>query len=617
MSRFGHEKLLYFILLPFVYQVISSTIPLFVTIELVGSSAGSSGSVSAGLGTHQSAKKKCVDTVYFQSASYKKPKKSVAGNLVNLSAGSLSLEDIGGVGAKSVESWSSEVGSVASSVSGLLDVKNMANTVAEKTSYAESDENNSMDKNMPRKTRTQTYMLDNPPKQSLFDHMSDDNDVLELPPPKFNGANQMPHIRSRALEKRNFKPVKFFTLDIEVLAVPGKTNVDKLMAVKKIFYQIDGFGEALTSKFPEIIRSSFTSEKSLIKARKMAIGEKILVNDDLRKINSHSDQEIIVKEISMDLSKLATLVEFESSKVASLVASKWSVFMGKDLVHVALTVIGTTAHDLSSLLDSYGGRTCFIGRNPNSYVCDRCAVICFGDKVSKLAAIGIISVFKGVSLCWAGFSLASCTCCKQFGHVTVNCLLDENSGVHRKRVSALIAHPVLFGSKTWAQAVGGSSSCVVPSGLVGAGLRSGLVFSSIITDSPTIFYLSDRLAILECSLELLTDRIFGILVCLESIGLVLVVISSLSSLPAVSEALTSDVDFNMIVDTALVLSSTLPSIVHNAVVELSSSSSKVLTAKVSGLETKLIALEASVGSVLNKLNILCSGSGLSVPLSSQ
>ncbi|KAG9300291.1 hypothetical protein G9A89_011364 [Geosiphon pyriformis] len=636
--------------------------------EPVGSSAGGSGLVSAGLETCQSVKKKCVDTVYSQSASYKKPKKPAAGNVVNSSAESLSLEDIGGAGAKPVESWGSEIGSVASSVSGLSDVKNMANMVAKETSYVESDENDGMDENTPRKTRTQTYMLDNPPKQPLFDRMSDNDDALKLPLPKFDGANQVPHIRSHALEKRNFEPVKSFALDIEVSAVPKKTNVNKLITVKKIFYRINGFEEASTpSKFPEIIRSSFTSEKSLIKARKMAIGEKILVNDNLKKINSHSDREVIVKEISVDLPKSAVdsafskfgkivsikiqliglwqkaLVEFELSEVASLIASKWSIFMGKDLVRVALAVcdkqtwvsrdqhhvllytlsVGTTAHNLFSLLDSYGGKTCFIGRNPNSYVRNRCAVICFGNEASKLAVIDTIPVFKGVSLCWAGLSLASCTQCKQFGHVTVNYPLGVNSGVHGKRVvsnqdqihlagiykkkSASIAHLVSFGGKTWIQVAGGSPSCVVPSGLVGAGLHSGLVPFSMMTNSSTISHLNDRLAILEHSLELLTDRVSGILVRLDSIGLVPVVNSSLSSLSAVSETLTSDVNSDMIVNTALVLFGTPLFIVYNAVVELSSSSSKVLTAKVDGLETKLIALEASVGLVLDKLNILCSG----------
>ncbi|KAG9305469.1 hypothetical protein G9A89_021187 [Geosiphon pyriformis] len=412
--------------------------------------------------------------------------------------------------------------------------------------------------------------------------MSDDDDALELPSPKFD--------------------VKSFALDIEISAVPGKINVDKLMA-----------------------------------AREMAIGEKILVNDDLRKINSHSDQKVIVKEIPVDLPKSAVdlafskfgrivsikmqliglwqkaLVEFELSEVASLVVSKWSVFMGKNSVHVALAV-----SNKQTLLDSYGGRTCFIGCNPNSYVRDRCAVICFGDETSKLTAIGTIPVFKSVSLHWTSLSLPSCTCCKQFSHVMVNCPLGKNSGICEKRMvsdqdqiclaeiykkkSALIAHPVSFSGKTWTQVVGGFSFRVVSFGLVGADLHSGLVFSSMTTNSPTVFHLSNQLAILECSLELLTDHISGILVHLESIGLVPVVTPSLSSLSAVSEALTSDVDSDMIVDTALVLSGTPPSVIHNAVVKLSSSSSKVLTAKV------------GVGSVLDKLNILCSGLGLSVPL---
>ncbi|KAG9292912.1 hypothetical protein G9A89_016274 [Geosiphon pyriformis] len=581
--------------------------------EPIGSSAGGFGSVSAGLGTCQSAKKKHVDMVYSWSASYKKPKKPAAGNVVNSSTRLLSLEDIGGAGAKPVVSWGSEVGSVTSSVSGLSDVENMVTTMAEETSYAESGEDNGMDENTPRKTRIQTYMLGN--------LLNDDEKALELPPSKFNGANQMPHIRSRAPEKRNFEPVKFFALDIEVSAVPEKTNIDKLMAVKKIFYRIDGFGRASTlSKFPGIIRLSFTSEKSLVKTREMAINEKILVNDDLRKVNSHSDWEVIVKEIPVDLPKLAvdsaffkfskivlikmqltgfwqkTLIEFELFEVASLVVSKWSVLMGKDSVHVALAV-----SDKQILLESYGGKTCFIGHNPNSYVHDRCVIICFGDEAFKLAAIGTVPVFKG-----AGLFLASCTRCKQFGHVMINCSLGENSGVRGKRMvsdqdwiclariykkkSALIAYPVLFGGKIWVQVAGGFPSCVVLSGLVGAGLHSGLVSPSMMTDSPTISHLNNRLAILEHSLELLTDRIFGILI------------------------MTSDVNSDMIVDTALVSSSTPLSIVHNAVVELSSSSSKVLTAKVGGLEIKLIALKALVGSVLDKLNILCFGSGLSVPL---
>ncbi|KAG9287732.1 hypothetical protein G9A89_004135 [Geosiphon pyriformis] len=543
--------------------------------EPVSSSAGGSGSGSTGLGTWSGTKKKV--------------KPEVAGGVVDSSTGLLPAALLHSDDEEHKVSWENKIENDVSSMSGVSDVKNMVNTIAEKTSYAESGEDDEINKATPRKTQTCTYVLGKPLKAPTFDSMSDNENALSLPSPKmFNGSNQMPSVKSRVMEKRSFEPVKSFALDIKVSAVPEKTNVDK---------------------------SSFTSEISLNKTREMVVGEKILVNDNLRKLSVCSDREVIVKEIP-------------------------SVFMRKNSVHVALAIndkqmwvlrdqhrtllytlsVGTNVHDLSSLLESYGGKTCYIGHNPILYVCDRCTVICFGDEASKLAAIGIILVFKGVSLHWAGLSLASYTHCKQFGHVTVNCSLEKRvvfkqdqihlAGIYKKK-SAPIACPVSFGGKTWAQVAGGSPSHVISSSLVGAGLHFGLVPSSMVTDSPTISHLNDQLAILEHSLELLIDRVSGILVRLESIDLVPVTTFSLSLLPAVSGTLTSNVNSDMIIDTALVSSSTPPSVIHDAVVELSSSSSKVLTAKVGGLETKLIALEASVGLVLDKLNILCSGLGLS------
>ncbi|KAG9297318.1 hypothetical protein G9A89_002007 [Geosiphon pyriformis] len=627
--------------------------------EPVGFAAGCSGSISAGLGTWSGVKNKRLVGPQSRGASYKKPKKPVAvDGLVESSAGVSNVMNESSDGPNIRQLWASKVNSEVDSVSGISDLDNLENVVAEETSYAESDVSgldDDMNDAMPRKTHTRTYVLNSKPPPLSFNVLSDDEDTLPLPSPKFYGSNRLPPIGSRAPEKRNFNSSKLFALDIELSAVPGKTNGDKLVSIKKIFYHVDGFGGASTSsKFPEIIRSSFISEISLNKAREMAIGKKILVNDNLRKMDVCSDWEVIVKEIPMNLFRLAvksvfskfgkivsikmqlvgfwqkTLVEFESSEVA--------ILMRKDSVHVALAhwallytlSVGTNVHNLSSLMESYNGKTCFIGHNSNSYVRDKCAVICFGDKAFKLAAIDIVPVFKSVSLHWAGLSLASCTHYKQFGHVTVNCSLGEYSGVREKRVvseqdriclaeiykkkSASIARLVLFDDKTWAQVAGGSLSCVIPFGLVGAGLHSGLVSSSITTDSPTVFYLNDWLAILKHFLELLTDCVSGILVRLESIDLVSVVIPSLSLLPAVSKTLTSNVDFDIIINTALVSSGIPSSVIHNAVVELSFSNFKVFTAKVGGLETKLIALEASVGSVLDKLNILCSGLGLSVPL---
>ncbi|KAG9306515.1 hypothetical protein G9A89_004712 [Geosiphon pyriformis] len=111
-------------------------------IEPVDLSTGNSGSVSAGLGICLNAKKNCLNTVYSHGASYKKTKKHVAGVVIDSSAGSLSLEDFGDAGVKSVVSWNSKVGSITSSISDLLDVENMVNIVAKETSCAESGEDN-------------------------------------------------------------------------------------------------------------------------------------------------------------------------------------------------------------------------------------------------------------------------------------------------------------------------------------------------------------------------------------------------------------------------------------------------------------------------------------------
>ncbi|KAG9306835.1 hypothetical protein G9A89_005736 [Geosiphon pyriformis] len=563
-----------------------------------------------------------------------------------------------------------KVNSEMDSVSGISDLDNVENVVTEETCYAELDVsglNDDMNNAMPRKTRTRTYVLDSKLPPLSFNVPSDGEDTLPLPSPKFYGSNCLPSVRSCAPEKWNFNSSKSFALDIELSAIPGKTINDKLIGLKKIFYRVDGFGRASTpSKFLRIIRFLFTSEISLNKARELAIGEKILVNNDLRKSSVHSDQGVIVKEIPVNLPKLAieavfskfgkiisikmqliglwqkALVEYKSSKIADLVAVRWFVFMGKDSVHVAKTSVdkqtdqhqallytlpvGTTAHDLSALVEAYGGKTCFIGRNPSSYIYDQCAVICFENETSKLAAIGLVLVFKVVSLHWAGLSLACCVVYKQFSHVSDVCSMGGNSGacskqvvtsqdqVHLanvyKRKQTLITHPIFFGDKTWAQIASGTSSCVVSSGLfsVGASFSAG---SALVKSSPSdISGLCSQLAILEHSLELLADRVSAIAKKLSCVEMISLESSSLAFHPIASASLASYVDLDMALNVLLVASPSLCPTVDDANPDFGSSSSKVLTAKVGGLESKLMALDASVGSVLARLDMLCSDSSL-------
>ncbi|KAG9305286.1 hypothetical protein G9A89_007781 [Geosiphon pyriformis] len=202
-------------------------------------------------------------------------------------------------------------------------------------------------------------------------------------------------------ERLCFEPTKFFALNIGLLAIPRNTLCDKLKDVRKLFYKVDGFGGALTpSKFPGIVRMFFTSVSSLALAKQLAVSENLVVNTDLKKISIRLDQEIVIKKILVDLPKSAielvlvkyekifsikmqliglwqkALAEFENSQVADLVASKWSILLGKNLARVAKAnadkqtwdlknsyhtllytlLIGTTAHDFSNLVQSYDKR---------------------------------------------------------------------------------------------------------------------------------------------------------------------------------------------------------------------------------------------------------------------
>ncbi|KAG9284571.1 hypothetical protein G9A89_000654 [Geosiphon pyriformis] len=302
------------------------------------------------------------------------------------------------------------------------------------------------------------------------------------------------------------------------------------------------------------------------------------------------------------------LVEFKLSEVISLVASKWSVLMEKDSVHVALTIgdkqtwvsrdqhwallytlpVGTTAHDLSGLLDLYGGKICVIGHNP----------------------VISVPIFKGVSLHWAGLSLACCAMCKHFGHVSNMCSVGGNSERHDKRVitpqdqahlasiykrrQAPIARPVSFGGKTWAQVAGGSLSRVVFLVVSGTKLSLDVKILSIGSDSLIVTGLNDHLASLKHSLELLADQVSDILKRLSSVELVPLPLALLASPPVVFALLDLSADSNMVLDAPQVSSFSLVTVINNAASDFGSNSSKILTAKVGGLELKMMALDATV-----------------------
>ncbi|KAG9296804.1 hypothetical protein G9A89_002201 [Geosiphon pyriformis] len=231
--------------------------------EPVGSSAGGSGSGSAGLGIRSGNKKKKarVESVYSRSPSYKKPKKpEITGGVVDSSAGPISVDLLQAAEDCRKKSWGSEVDSEETSVSEISDVENMKNTIAEETSYADSNNSemdDAMDDATPRKTRTRTYVLGSQPKISFGNLSDNDDEILTLPAPKFSGSNRLPPTESRALEKRDFNSTKSFALNIEISAVPEKTSETKSEQETENSENKEEMASTYITKIPE-----FTGEDS-------------------------------------------------------------------------------------------------------------------------------------------------------------------------------------------------------------------------------------------------------------------------------------------------------------------------------------------------------------------
>ncbi|KAG9295113.1 hypothetical protein G9A89_006094 [Geosiphon pyriformis] len=247
--------------------------------------------------------------------------------------------------------------------------------------------------------------------------------------------------------------------------------------------------------------------------------------------------------------------------------------------------VGTTVHDLSGLLDSYGEKTCLIGCNPSSYVCDRCAVVCLADEESKLAVIGSIPI-SGIRGKWM--------------------VTDQDqvclASIYKKK-HASIAHSVFFGDRTWAQVAGSLSSHVASSVFFGTSLflvAEISLFASALSGNCDIY---SCLAFLERFLELLADQVSGILEKLGSINLVLLANTSDAYSLAVPVFVVSGLDLNMVLNDALAIPNSSTPVISNTALIISPSSSKVLTTKIGGLESKMVALEILVESKIAMCNV--------------
>ncbi|KAG9299375.1 hypothetical protein G9A89_014023 [Geosiphon pyriformis] len=400
---------------------------------------------------------------------------------------------------------------------------------------------------------------------------------------------------------------KSFVLNINLLAVEGKSATQKTQFIRKIFSKINGFGGATTPlKFEEIIRSTFTSEKSIKKAVLLASKNEINVNSNLKEQGIHSNWAVVIKEIPMDTPKdmiiIAAVVEFADSDQAAQLASRWSFLIGKDSVHVAMAMgdcgtwasrdqfrmllfilpMGTTVHDLGTLLDRAGGKTCIINQSLDTGNRVHCAVVGFESKKDLDTAFHTKPIFVLSKLLKKPAS--------GFDHFWLAKLYTK------KKVP--IFCPAAFGGKSWAQVVSLDSSS--DSSPFSSGLLSGGPSLSLGSSSSQVNELSKHLAVLKHSLEILADQVSVILKKLSFVELVPLASPSCAFFLAVSVPSAPVVDSDMALD-GMLASPTPPfSSGGGSADGLSSSGSKVLTSKLDSLESKMSALKASFSSIMIK-----------------
>ncbi|KAG9305795.1 hypothetical protein G9A89_001084 [Geosiphon pyriformis] len=427
---------------------------------------------------------------------------------------------------------------------------------------------------------------------------------------------------------------KSFALDINLLAVKRKLAMQKTQFIRKIFSKINGFGGTTTpSKFEGIIRSMFTSSESMEKAALLARENNIIVNSDLKRQGIRSDQTVVIKKILMDTPKemiVAALiglwqkavVEFTKSSQTDQLAAKWSFLIRKDSVCMAKAVgdcetwafrdqykallftllVGTMAHNLGDFLARAGGKTCVINQSldTGNRVC--CAVVCFeNDKVLE-SVFRTKPIFGGfLGLDWIWFGVNGCD-----AEISTLPKLFKSF----KRVVSDENHLQLAKLYTKKNVVSLVSSSDGPHFGSGSGFGSSFGASDVVGhSSPVVFVysiLETRFTSLEHSLKLLTNRVSNIVNKFDNLNLVLMTLVSSSQFLVIPVMANVEFGSDMILDDSkpVVLP---PSLVSSGVSNLGLSGSKILTSKVGCLESKLMALEALVCLILEKLDQMCAG----------
>ncbi|KAG9288596.1 hypothetical protein G9A89_006697 [Geosiphon pyriformis] len=378
------------------------------------------------------------------------------------------------------------------------------------------------------------------------------------------------HLVAFVKKKLCFEPTKSFAVNIGLLA--------------KLFYKIDGFGDASISlKFSGIIKMSFMSEFSLALVKQLVVFENLV--------------EIIIKKIPVDLSKLvieSALVKYE--KIFSIKIQL--IGLWQKALNSAHVTKANTDKQTWDLRNSYCTLLYTLPMGMTAY------------NFLDLTAICSILVFKGVNLIWAGLFSPKYTVYGNFGHISSRCnsgeknieqsfkkrfLCSDSDKKHLVLIyakkQAPVSCPVFFGGVTWTFVVSDFSKNL--SSILFVETNSGI--GSVDGSTSVVIILASYISVLKHLLENVFDQMADILHKLNR--LLAVLLANFTVLPIFKHNPVLD----MAVDTPLFVPSVL-SVVTAISQNISPSGFQVLTVKVSGLEANLVVLENLIKATMNKLN---------------
>ncbi|KAG9294785.1 hypothetical protein G9A89_000148 [Geosiphon pyriformis] len=250
---------------------------------------------------------------------------------------------------------------------------------------------------------------------------------------------------------------KSFTLDINLVAIAGKSSQKKLNFIKKIFSDVNSFERAFTSsKFGGIICVTFTSEMAMMAVEKLAYDCGVVVNTDLKHL-----------EIPVG---------------TSIEAVRTAVFEFGVVVLIKMQLVGLWQKTIADLLASKADVDKQTWNSKDEF---KILLVQWVGKHVSSSAIQLTTVGHTAPQCLHLFA-ALCSSCNFLGHTSRNC---KSAGVFSspkgkraplsaqdqfrlvkiyERKSALVSHLLAFGGKTWALMLGS--------------IRNGKPFSPVVND---------------------------------------------------------------------------------------------------------------------------------------